>query len=85
MFGYLSSFWLCMYVCMYIILCFISKIGNKCCGDSEIRHEIVRDTTRIFYFLFWCSITNYFVYCLGVPDTLHFLSNSVGKNRVPKI
>ena len=40
-------------------------------GDSEILHEIVRDTTKVgsCYFRFPCSITNYFVYYLGIPAT----------------
>ena len=80
MFGYLSSFWLCMYVCMYIILCFISKIGNKCCGDSEIRHEIVRDTSRIISFFSDFRVVLQTIRSCSIsesPRTLHFLFNSV--------
>ena len=55
----------------------------RCCGDSEILHEIVRDNTRkLDNNLVSFSITKYFVKYLVIPATIHFLFNSVASEMI---
>ena len=55
----------------------------RCCGDSEILHEIARDNTRkLDNNLVSFSITKYFVKYLVIPATIHFLFNSVASEMI---